>query len=251
MKIKLFLIVNLFAILLLSCKANRKEIFISEGCNFSPIPTNLSFTIYEDSAYSYKYLGERPDPNNEYLFHLDTIIEETGKAIINKDSIYLIEHEWNGLLKNGFVEFYKDNNTFSRQKIIKTSLDVNNTFDYKKHPKIHQISLYKYDYIVLEDEIPFTKIDLNESEILRLEEIIYKGFESDPMLEDLDYDTYFIQIYPILNSSGEKIVYCNLSCEEFSVWSHFMQVDDGGSCFMEMKVNLSSQKIYELMINGV
>ena len=69
-------------------------------------------------------------------------------------------------------------------------------------------------------------------------------------IEDIGYK---VQLIPVTNNKGEKEVWINCFCE--SVFSDFwrkgiIRVCDGGSCYFNLKINLTTQKFYNLMING-
>ena len=64
---------------------------------------------------------------------------------------------------------------------------------------------------------------------------------------------YKVQLVPVTNKKGEKEVFINCFCESvFSDYWHegIIRVCDGGSCYFNLKVNLSAKKSYNLMING-
>ncbi|HEV7783473.1 MAG TPA: hypothetical protein VGO58_19500 [Chitinophagaceae bacterium] len=70
-------------------------------------------------------------------------------------------------------------------------------------------------------------------------------------------EKYKLQLVPVTNEKGEKIVYVNCFCggnanSYFKNWrTELVMVDDGGSCFFNVKINLTTRKSYDLMVNGV
>ncbi len=72
------------------------------------------------------------------------------------------------------------------------------------------------------------------------------GFELKP-------DGYKRQYLPIINDKGEKEIWINFFCSDFGSdnWkSEIIIVEDGGNCYFNIKVNLTSMTYSELSING-
>ena len=78
---------------------------------------------------------------------------------------------------------------------------------------------------------------------------------------DLNKHKYWKQIVVAVNSKGEKEVWVNCLCEipDFEDDNHYWRdrwqtkiciVFDGGSCFFNFKINLSTKKYYSLEVNG-
>lgn len=70
---------------------------------------------------------------------------------------------------------------------------------------------------------------------------------------DLVSRLYKKQLVAVINSLGEKEVWVNCFCEDFSSsWkTELLLVDDGGSCFFNFKINLKSLKYYDFSVNGL
>jgi len=65
---------------------------------------------------------------------------------------------------------------------------------------------------------------------------------------------YYKQLIPIINSKGEKEVWVNCFCSTYekSYWKKdIVAVNDGGSCFFQLKINLTKGTISDFMVNGV
>jgi hypothetical protein len=65
---------------------------------------------------------------------------------------------------------------------------------------------------------------------------------------------YYKQIIAVVNSKGEKEVWVNCLCSIYYSpdWkTQSFMILDGGSCFFNLKINLSTNTVYDLMINGV
>jgi len=71
--------------------------------------------------------------------------------------------------------------------------------------------------------------------------------------EYIDLKKYKRQYIPFINSKGEKKVYVNCFC--ISDWVDYwktslVEIDDGGSCFFHITINLDAHKYEQLYTNG-
>ena len=71
----------------------------------------------------------------------------------------------------------------------------------------------------------------------------------------IDLKKHKRQYVVVTNSSGEKEVWISCFCEDWgfnqSGWrKYIIDVDDGGNCYFNLKINLSTGKYYDLMVNG-
>jgi hypothetical protein len=107
----------------------------------------------------------------------------------------------------------------------------------------------------------------DKSDLIKVNEILNKAL--------LDKQFYFLkkqslsqlqknyrQYICYLNEKGEKIVYINSMCElsidydknnkpvPFDWKNEMIQISDGGDCYWNIKINLNTEKYYDLMING-
>ncbi len=55
-----------------------------------------------------------------------------------------------------------------------------------------------------------------------------------------------------INEEGEKEVWVNCFCKtDGQNWKkESIQVDDGGNCYFRVKINLTTGKYHDLMVNG-
>ncbi|MBC7875170.1 MAG: hypothetical protein H7Y01_14295, partial [Ferruginibacter sp.] len=64
-------------------------------------------------------------------------------------------------------------------------------------------------------------------------------------------EKYKRQFVPVMNQRGEKEVWVNCFCGSWDNWQQeLVMVDGGGSCFFNVKINLSEKKTYDLIVNG-
>jgi hypothetical protein len=68
----------------------------------------------------------------------------------------------------------------------------------------------------------------------------------------IDLARYKRQYVATTNSKGEKEVWVNCFCDTWDTdWrKNLIFVDDGGNCYFNLKINLTTGTYYELMVNG-
>ena len=66
-------------------------------------------------------------------------------------------------------------------------------------------------------------------------------------------EKYFKQFIVVINVKGEKIVWVNCMCEVFGdYWKKRIPiVNDGGSCYFRLKINLTKKVVYDFYTNGL
>lgn len=69
----------------------------------------------------------------------------------------------------------------------------------------------------------------------------------------IDLKKYDRQFIPVINKKGEKEVWVNCLCITSSKnWKkEIFQINDGGNCFFNLKINLSKKKYYNLRVNSI
>lgn len=69
---------------------------------------------------------------------------------------------------------------------------------------------------------------------------------------DLNAKDYKKQLVVVSNSNGEKEVWINCFCDasDKSWQTQIVSVDDGGPCYFNFKLNLTTKKVYDLIVNG-
>jgi hypothetical protein len=135
------------------------------------------------------------------------------------------------------------------------------------------IAILPYDttqYWVFKDSKP---TELTNDDLLKIETILNKCInEYNPDQErqfkemndkhpeyKLDKNNFIIELghykrqyVAAINSKGEKEVWINCFCGEWdtNVRKRILQVEDGGNCYFNLKINLTKGEYYELMVNG-
>jgi len=69
---------------------------------------------------------------------------------------------------------------------------------------------------------------------------------------DLTGRDYKKQLVAVTNLKGEKEVWVNCFCDDWDkAWrTQVVSVEDGGTCYFNFKLNLTTKKIYDLIVNG-
>jgi hypothetical protein len=69
---------------------------------------------------------------------------------------------------------------------------------------------------------------------------------------DLKGKNYKKQLIPVTNSKGEKEIWVNCFCDDRDKsWkTEIIVVHDGGPCYFNFKINLTTKKIYDFGVNG-
>lgn len=108
---------------------------------------------------------------------------------------------------------------------------------------------------------PMTAAELSEEELKTTEQLLAAAV--DEWNKSLDSTTsgftiaalngYKRQFVPVVNARGEKEVWVNCFCSKpnSEQWrEEIVVVDDGGSCYFNVKINLTTQSSYDLAVNG-
>ncbi|SHH88260.1 hypothetical protein [Flavobacterium defluvii] len=106
----------------------------------------------------------------------------------------------------------------------------------------------------------------NQSELILIDSVLEKAINERRFLflkkqSLLELKERYMQYLCYINDDGDKIVYINSFCdiptiykngkEELLDWQNEMiDIADGGSCYWNMKINISTQSYFELMINS-
>ncbi len=93
-----------------------------------------------------------------------------------------------------------------------------------------------------------TKNDLDNIDFLLNEKVQKDNF----LAEKIDLDKYKRQYVTVINEKNEKIVWINCFCGNWTKNSRkqIFAVEDGGNCYFNLKINLTTKKIYDFIVNG-
>ena len=152
----------------------------------------------------------------------------------------------------------------------------NNTPEIKSSEKNQtEFKLSKSDFVILSLKTENIKsVELTHSELIEIEEILktaiiennkeqkigliehnkkYPEYQQSETGFELKLDGYKRQYLPMINEKGQKEVWINFFCGNFGAdnWeTEIVQVEDGGNCYFNIKINLETKEYYELGING-
>jgi hypothetical protein len=143
---------------------------------------------------------------------------------------------------------------------------------------LNAIDTSKYAILKFEttDQRNFTNAkstDINFDEIIEIEKLLSKciekyilekqkrygklckenpDFKFDKSEFVIDLTKYKRQIIAVTNDKGEKEVWVNCFCINADYWKkEIVTVFDGGQCFFNLKINLTTKKYYDFNVNGV
>lgn len=114
---------------------------------------------------------------------------------------------------------------------------------------------YKNDWNwVFKDVKPST---LSENELIEIEKILKDAVLENNKSNELKQKIYIKdkkrQYVSVINSKGEKVVWINLFCDDLGNenWKYnLIEVEDGGNCYFNLKINLNTKTYSDLYING-
>lgn len=110
------------------------------------------------------------------------------------------------------------------------------------------------DLLKIETILKRCIIDYNPEQEKRFQEINDKHpeYKLDKRHFIIDLTRYKRQYMPTINSKGEKEVWVNCFCGQWDKSSRTnpVIVMDGGNCFFNLKINLTTGQYYELIVNG-
>ena len=114
-------------------------------------------------------------------------------------------------------------------------------------------------YTVIQKD-SMAKIDLVPGDIQKADKILDQALKDNTFFSKTDFSKYRFQLVPSINEKGEKIIWINAFCfgkwgsERRSEWRTKIypryMVDDGGTCFFDLKINLTLNNYSEFGMNG-
>ena len=99
---------------------------------------------------------------------------------------------------------------------------------------------------------------LSKDELNEIEKLISKKVKEYNLTSKWEWsrikqpNKYYKQFIAATNSNGEKEVWINCCCSVMKEYwkTHIADVNDGGSCFFQVKINLTTRKILHFGVNG-
>ncbi|OGX90799.1 hypothetical protein [Hymenobacter coccineus] len=102
--------------------------------------------------------------------------------------------------------------------------------------------------------------EYNQAQAVELEDmrkVMHKDYFAVQLHEErylINLANYKRQLITVTNAKSEKVVWINCFYREGShaSWRHqLIEVDDGGNCYFNIKLNLTRRTWYDVMVNGV
>lgn len=80
----------------------------------------------------------------------------------------------------------------------------------------------------------------------------YNEKTPDSLYQVMPLQKYRRQYMPVVTADGDRVVWVNFFCDDFSVdWrKQIVAVKDGGNCFFQLFININRRKAYDLSMNG-
>ena len=145
--------------------------------------------------------------------------------------------------QSAHVKPYNKTIAFSKNKYVDTSIVA--IIPFKEFGRFVFDSTYKADSLTQSD---FIQIDsLLTACITNYNNSLTKD-NSNFHISSADYRQYVAAI----NNNHEKEVWINCFCDTHNIdWKKSVViVEDGGSCYYRLKINLTRKKYYDLSVNG-
>ncbi len=241
--------------LVFQCNPNKKgvnqldkveEIFAE---NIYEFDGSAKLKIYADSTYEFIV--------TEGGFNHQKIEKFNGSCFVKSDTIYFkpFEFEYSNskkaIIKNDFIEFLGGEFPF-RIKIIKSSISVKNTIDFRQ---LKDYSVFSYDkkfYDYFPNDVK--SYELTQKDLIELDKILEKCFEENKIELDKGSSQYTKQVIAVVNTKNEIELWVNCNCKDKRFENKFeyqiIQVHDGGNCHFRLKINLTKKRYSDLSING-
>jgi hypothetical protein len=111
------------------------------------------------------------------------------------------------------------------------------------------------------DSLEYGPATLTQEDVVKIERSLIEsvtGYNNSLSVRHDDYKIdlkareYRKQLVAVTNKKGEKEVWVNCFCDDWDkAWrTQIMMVDDGGPCYFNFKLNLTTKKVYDLIVNG-
>jgi len=104
---------------------------------------------------------------------------------------------------------------------------------------------------IFKDVVP---ANLNQKEINDIERILENSIEYYNSFKNgyIDLNLYKRQYVAVKNKEGETEVWVNCFCQTAGEkWkTEIIDIDDGGNCYFNLKINLTKSSYYDFIVNG-
>lgn len=239
---KYFILVIFISLFFNSCKKEKENLLEAEFTSADFGDYRKKLIIKNDSTFDLKiYDKVFDDPVKK-----DSL---SGKVKIENDTIFFDSKNnyfWakKAILKNGFVEFFQDEQVY-KLEIIKSKLNQFETVDFYQFP-----NYAVFPFINNNTELRY--YELTTKDLEQIDKLIRNEINTNSKLRN--YENYIFQVTAFLNSKNEILVDVDLFCNDrFSINRFkFNQIrkKDGGNCNVWIELILSKNEILNTHIAG-
>ncbi len=173
-----------------------------------------------------------------------------GVSLKAGDKFYNVSYGANAPLSYVNLERYKD--------VANAINELEAKYQNKSKPVSPKHSVLKYDSSYHKWIFKFsTPADLTPDDLAQIEKLVNQAVKKNNSKQKesrqiKDLSEYKYQYVAVFNRDNEKEVWVNAFCNAFETdWKkEIVSVKDGGSCYFNLKINLSSSTFYDLSVNG-
>ena len=238
-KITMFLIV-----LCLGCNHPEDKIIIAENIENDALGYITKLVMLRDSSYVLSFIPVNATIAEPHIY--------ADKYSIKKDTIYFLRDKQikKAILKNGYIEFLDDQ---FKIKLKGNLTSINSGSELKNYKDFSFFTYNKnFENIFKKGNSADLNIEDLEKIILLIQNQIKK---SKYFYRHSDQNEYFKQCISIMNENNEKEVWVNCVAKNsnysFDRWqTKIIKVHDGGDSYFNIKINLSTGKVYAFSVNG-
>jgi hypothetical protein len=228
-----------FLSLFFGCDKQKELILEAEINGFH---NNETIRLFDDSTYVVKRVYELDSLKNKTI---------TGKfKILNNNLILLGNFKFNGFIKNNFLE---SNEEYIKYEIINSKIDTNSKIDFKKFPNYTTFTFNKSKEYNHFDENSVS-YDLTENDLFKIDSILPICMNKTKYFKDLkNTDRYTKQCIATKNLNDEIEVWIKCACSGISknAYKYFIGIThDGGPCYLNLKINLTTENCFDVFVNG-
>ncbi|WP_026898918.1 hypothetical protein [Daejeonella oryzae] len=232
---------SFFLFFLSSCTNSSDKVIIAENIGRDPI---LGYVTRFEADDNKKYILSFTPNNNINKKEI-----YTGKYSIVQDTLYLDgDKRFNkAIFKHGYIEFF---DLHWKLKLVKNLTSIDSDISLQ-HQSDFTFFTYNGDLIFKEGK----SVDLNDQDIKQVKSLIQKTIraESKRFRNHSNENEYFKQGLSILNKRNEKEVWINCisKLNRYTDWQmRIIKAYDGGDAYFNLKINLTTGKVYDISING-
>ncbi len=173
-----------------------------------------------------------------------------GVFIKTGDKFYNVSYGANAPLSSANLERYKN--------VSNAINELEAKYQNKSKTDSPKYSVIKYDSSKHKWIFKFsTPADLTAEDFAQIENLVNQAVKENNTKQKearqiKNLSEYKFQYVAVYNRATEKEVWVNAFCADFKMDlnKEIVTVDDGGSCFFNLKINLSSSTFYDLSVNG-